>query len=121
VVKDGRLELDYGSEGWGFESLQARSNQDRTLTEKLQVREEPLSASNLCVYRTRFSQTEVQQLAAAVTALPLEQFGVYGISKGVGDRPVDVELLVVNEQALAVLSPIGLDKLNLQPAVRPVR
>jgi hypothetical protein len=24
VVRDGHLELDYGSEGWGFESLRAR-------------------------------------------------------------------------------------------------
>lgn len=82
---------------------------------------EPLSAENLCVYRTRFSRNEVKQLGAAVMALPLEQFGVDGPGLGVGDRPVDIGLLVVNEQALAVLSPIGLDKLNLQPAVRPVR
>jgi hypothetical protein len=54
-------------------------------------------------------------------ALPLEQFGLDGPGLGVGDRPVDISLLVVNEQALAVLRPIGLDKLNLQPAVRPVR
>jgi hypothetical protein len=26
VVRDGRLELDYGSEGWGFESLRARKS-----------------------------------------------------------------------------------------------
>jgi hypothetical protein len=82
---------------------------------------EPLSAGNLCVYRTRFSQNEVKQLGAAVMALPLEQFGLDGPGLGVGDRPVDISLLVVNEQALAVLRPIGLDKLNLQPVVRPVR
>jgi hypothetical protein len=81
---------------------------------------EPLFAGNLCVYRTRFSQTEVKQFAAAVTALPLEQFGVEGPGLGVGDRPVSIGLLVVNEQALAVLGPIGLDKLDLRPSVRPV-
>ncbi|HEY0691184.1 MAG TPA: hypothetical protein VGD71_19365 [Kribbella sp.] len=83
---------------------------------------EPLYAGSLCVYRARFSQNEVKQLAAAVDALPLEQFGVtYSSGWGVGDRPVSVDLMVLDEKALAVLSPIGLDKLDVNPEVKPVR
>jgi hypothetical protein len=82
---------------------------------------EPLVSGNLCVTRGRFSLTELRQTRDAVAALHSQGLGISVSGSGRGSKPVSVELLVVDEKAFAAFDKIGLDKLELIPAVVPVR
>ena len=81
----------------------------------------PMVSGNLCVSATEFSPNDVKALAAQVEKLPREDLGILGVAQGVGDKPVMVEMLVLNEKLQAALQPIGLDKLQLDPEVKPLR
>jgi hypothetical protein len=81
---------------------------------------EPLVAGNLCVTQVKVSQAEAAKQHKAVEALPAAEYGITSVGLGVGDRPVRVELRVLDEKTLAALQPIGLDTLDLKPYIRPV-
>ncbi|MDX6235421.1 MAG: hypothetical protein QOG10_236 [Kribbellaceae bacterium] len=80
-----------------------------------------LYAGNLCVVKGRFSQASTRETLNAVAALHDKGFGITSSGGGMGNRPVGVELLVVDQDAFAEFRKIGLDKLELTPAVVPVR
>jgi hypothetical protein len=82
---------------------------------------EPLVTGNLCVTRGRFSQADSKRTSDAVAALNLRVLGISIIAGGMGNKQVGVDLLVVDEKAFAEFTKIGLDKLELTPAVVPVR
>jgi hypothetical protein len=82
---------------------------------------EPLVSGNLCVTRGRFSLTELRKTRDAVAALHGQGLGIWASGGGMGNKPVGVELLVVDEKAFAAFGKIGLEKLELTPAVVPVR
>jgi hypothetical protein len=82
---------------------------------------EPLVTGNLCVTRGRFSQADLKRTSDAVFALDVRGLGISSSDGGMGNKPVGVQLLVVDEKALAEFTKIGLDKLELTPAVVPVR
>lgn len=81
----------------------------------------PLVAGNLCVLPVKLSQDEVQKLHAAANDLPTRELDIYSVGIGAGERPVNVQLRVLDERVAAALSPLGLDNLKLEPAVKPVR
>ncbi|MFC0629096.1 hypothetical protein [Kribbella deserti] len=81
-----------------------------------------LFSGNLCVVPGRFSQTTsrtVQNQLAKLVGDP--RMGISTAGSMMGNRPATVELTVVTNNVLAALSPIGLDKLDLRPAVRRIR
>jgi hypothetical protein len=81
----------------------------------------PMVSGNLCVSAAEFSPNDARALAAEVDKLPRAALGILGVSQGVGDKPVTVEMLVFDEKVEAALQQIGLDKLKLEPMVKPMR
>jgi hypothetical protein len=81
---------------------------------------EPQVKGNLCVIQVKVSQSEAAKQQAAVEALPMREYGITAIGLGVGDKPVRVELRILDEKTLNALRPIGVDSLDLQPYIRPV-
>ncbi|HET6295317.1 MAG TPA: hypothetical protein VFG33_18170 [Kribbella sp.] len=79
-----------------------------------------LTPGNLCVTTVDVSQREADRLVAAVSALPNQDTWIQSVGGGVGDRPVLVETRIVDERVIAELRPIGLDKLDLRPHIKPV-
>jgi hypothetical protein len=77
-------------------------------------------SGNVCVFQAKFSHNEVAKTGAAVSALAGKNIGIYETGQSVGDHPVNVELVVYDEQAKAALTPIGLDMLDIQPQVKRV-
>jgi hypothetical protein len=80
----------------------------------------PLVSGNLCVTTVRFSQREVDQLATEVSQVPNKGNWMQSSGVSAGDRPVQVDMRIVDETVLAELRPIGLDKLDLRPQIKPV-
>ncbi|ONI71986.1 hypothetical protein BWI15_17970 [Kribbella sp. ALI-6-A] len=81
---------------------------------------DPLVAGNLCVTQVKVSHAEAAKQQKAVEALPAAEYGITSVGLGAGDRPVRVELRVLDEKTTAALQPIGLDTLDLKPYIRPV-
>ncbi|TDO35660.1 hypothetical protein EV643_12271 [Kribbella sp. VKM Ac-2527] len=82
---------------------------------------DPLVAGNLCVTKVRFSQTEINQLRAAVAALPLDDLDldILGVGTRIGDTPVTISLRIVDEKVVDAFRSIGLDKLDFNPVIKP--
>lgn len=78
-------------------------------------------AGNLCVAPGKYSQTDGKTVGAALAALAGKGLGISVSGSVMGNRRAPVQLIVVDERAFAEFSWIGLDKLDLQPAVRPAR
>ncbi len=81
---------------------------------------EPLVKGNLCVTQVKVSQAEAAEQQKAVDALPQAEYGITATGIGVGDKPVRVELRILDEKTLNALKPIGVDSMDLQPYIRPV-
>jgi hypothetical protein len=81
---------------------------------------DPLVEGNLCVTPVKVSQAEAVEQQKAVDALPRAEYGITSTGLGVGDKPVRVELRILDEKTLNALKPIGVDSLDLQPYIRPV-
>ncbi|MGC4939157.1 hypothetical protein [Kribbella sp. DT2] len=81
---------------------------------------EPQVKGNLCVIQVKVSQSEAVKQQSAVEALPMTDYGITSVGLGVGDKPVRVDLRIVDEKTLNALKPIGVDSLDLQPYIRPV-
>ncbi|GAB3810405.1 hypothetical protein [Kribbella italica] len=81
---------------------------------------EPQVKGNLCVTQVKVSQSEAAKQQAAVEALPIREYGITSVGLGVGDKPVRVELRILDEKTLTALKPVGVDSLDLQPYIRPV-
>ncbi|GAB2593560.1 hypothetical protein [Kribbella endophytica] len=81
---------------------------------------DPLVMGNLCVTQVKVSQAEAAEQQKAVDALPRAEYGITATGLGVGDKPVRVELRILDEKTLTALKPIGVDSLDLQPYIRPV-
>lgn len=88
-----------------------------------QVRREvsALSGGNLCVAKGKYSQSDGRAVAAQLGQLAAKGLGISSSSSVSGDRPAELELKVVDERVLSELDKIGLDKLTLNPAVKPLR
>jgi len=83
---------------------------------------EKVYRGNLCVVRTALSQKDVQDIQDAVMSLNEQKLGITGSSgPGLeGGDNIHLTLLVFDEHAQTALTPIGLDKLDLDPAVKPL-
>ncbi|GAA1547183.1 hypothetical protein [Kribbella lupini] len=81
---------------------------------------EPLVAGNLCVTQVKVSQAEAAEQQKKLDALPRAEYGIISTGIGLGDKPVRVELKILDEKTLNALKPIGVDSLDLQPYIRPV-
>jgi len=75
---------------------------------------------NLCVHPVKLSKTELDRIGTAVADLFPKGFGVYGSGSGEVDK-VSVSALVYDEALKTALTPIGLENLELEVAVKPVR
>jgi hypothetical protein len=78
---------------------------------------------NMCITRGVLSIAESRRVAERVVALINDNTGasVSGVSESTRTGQVRVNLFMVTEQALEQFSEIGLDKLELNPVVRPAR
>jgi hypothetical protein len=84
---------------------------------------EKVYEGNLCVVRAALSQKDVENIQTALSSAFEKQIGITGSSgPGLeGGSKVTVTLLVFDERARVALAPVGLDKLDLHPAVEPLR
>jgi hypothetical protein len=84
---------------------------------------EKVYEGNLCVIRAALSQKDVENIQTALSSAYEKQIGLTGSSgPGLeGGSKVTVTLLVFDEKARAALAPVGLDKLDVRPAVKPLR
>ncbi|MEU4289651.1 hypothetical protein AB0E63_15615 [Kribbella sp. NPDC026596] len=82
---------------------------------------EKVYEGNLCVHQVKFSETELTQLGTAVSDLIPKGLGVYAAGGASEEDKVNVSALVYDEALRTALTPIGLDDLNLEVAVKPVR
>jgi hypothetical protein len=81
-----------------------------------------LYRGNLCISRGATSLAEGQQIAQQVSALPHDPANpISGATLDTDGQRVTVSLFMVTESRFEQFAAIGLDKLNLVPAVRPVR
>jgi len=80
-----------------------------------------LHEGNLCVAKGKYSQSDSRVVATQLGDLAQKGYGISTATSVSGDRPADVQLKVVDERVLAEFRKIGLDKLSLNPAVRPLR
>jgi hypothetical protein len=84
---------------------------------------EKVYQGNLCVVRATFSQKDVENIQNALAPLHQQGLGITGSSgPGLeGGDKIHLTLLVFDEKTRSALTPIGLDKLALNPAVIPLR
>ncbi|WP_433008100.1 hypothetical protein [Kribbella sp. CA-294648] len=85
---------------------------------------ETVYKGNLCVFRGKISLAENTQITEALSTLMGERKDL-SIFHGGGSRGdeglVPVHLLVFDDKAKAALTPLGLEKLDITPSVRPIR
>ncbi|WP_405068618.1 hypothetical protein OG558_01645 [Kribbella sp. NBC_01510] len=82
---------------------------------------EKVYGGNLCVHQVKFSEAELMQRATAVGNLIPKGVGVYMGGGSFEEDKVGVSALVYDEALKTALTPIGLDDLKLEVAVKPVR
>lgn len=81
-----------------------------------------LYSGNLCVARGKYSQTVSRNVVAQLNILVQDQsLGISSVGSPTGSRPAEIDLTVVTEKVWAALSKVGMDKLELRPAVRRIR
>ena len=83
---------------------------------------EAVYQGNMCITRGTLSIAEVQRVADRVVAL-MNNIGasISGVSESTQTGRVTANLFMVTDQVLEQLTEVGLDKLELNPVVRPVR
>jgi len=81
---------------------------------------EKVYAGNLCVHQVKFSEAELMQRATAVGNLIPKGLGVYVAGGSSEEDKMGVSALVYDEPLKTALTPIGLDGLDLNLAVKPV-
>jgi hypothetical protein len=84
---------------------------------------EKVYSGNLCVTPVLMSEADSDRVRTALDQIVTKQdLGVYQ-SGGAGmmGGPAPISLLVYTEQVKAALAPVGVDLLDVQPDVRPVR
>ncbi|MEV6272357.1 hypothetical protein AB0L64_34650 [Kribbella sp. NPDC051936] len=85
---------------------------------------EKVYSGNLCVAPVLMSNADSDRVRETLNGILSKQnLGVYmsGGADGMTGGAAPVQLLVYTEQVRAALTPVGLDLLDVQPAVRPVR
>ncbi len=82
---------------------------------------EKVYGGNLCVYRVKLSQADHARIATAVGNLIPKGLGVYLSAATSDNDKVGVSALVYDEALKTALTPLGLDNLDLDVAVKPVR
>lgn len=85
---------------------------------------EKVYSGNLCVTPVLMSNADSDRVRDTLNGILSKQdLGVYlsGGADGMTGGPAPVQLLVYTEQVKAALNPVGLDLLDIQPQVRPVR
>ena len=80
----------------------------------------PLVKGNLCVRQVKLSKSEIEKLRNQLAAVPASVLKPLSYGGGVGDPPVNIDLVVLDDKAVTALEPLGLDNLNIEPVVRPV-
>ncbi len=86
--------------------------------ERVRAQLEQLYSGNLCVAKSEFSLAQLRDAQNSLNPLLKNKRGLYGF--GLGAEKVEVDLLVVDDALYAELAKVGLEKLELKPAVRPV-
>jgi hypothetical protein len=81
---------------------------------------EQVYAGNLCVHQVKFSEAELMQRATAVGNLIPKGLGVYVAGGSSEEDKMGVSALVYDAALKTALTPIGLDGLDLNVAVKPV-
>ncbi|WP_328991751.1 hypothetical protein OG394_36120 [Kribbella sp. NBC_01245] len=77
---------------------------------------------NLCVARGKYSQTVSRSVQTQLDALVGDpSLGISSAGSVMGSRRAEIDLTVVTEKVWAALSKVGIDKLDLRPAVRRIR
>jgi hypothetical protein len=74
---------------------------------------------NLCVTQVKLSQNEIAKLRTQLAAIPTSVLRPLSTGGGVGDHPINVDLRILDDQAIAALEPIGLDNLTIEPVIKP--
>lgn len=85
---------------------------------------EKVYSGNLCVTPVLMSNADSDRVRTELdTILSKQRLGVYmsGGADGMTGGPAPLQLLVYTEQVKTALAPVGLDLLDIQPQVRPVR
>ena len=82
---------------------------------------EKVYGGNLCVHQVKLSEAELMQLRTAVGNLIPKGVGVYMGGGSFEEDKAGVSALVYDEALKTALTPIGLDDLKLEVAVKPVR
>jgi hypothetical protein len=77
---------------------------------------------NLCVTPVLLSRADNDRISRSLQGLMAnKELGIYGSGgAAMSGGPVDVSVLAYTEQLKAALAPIGLDFVDVQPAVKPV-
>lgn len=79
----------------------------------------PLVKGNLCVTQVKLSKTEVDSLRNKVAAIPPSVLRPLSYGGGVGNHPINIDLRILDDQAIAALEPLGLDNFTIEPVIRP--
>ena len=85
---------------------------------------ETVYQGNLCVFRGKVSRADSTKVGDALVTLTMKRrdLGVFRTGgEGGDDGVVGVGLLVLDEKAKAAFAPIGLEKLDFEVSVKPVR
>jgi hypothetical protein len=80
---------------------------------------EKVYSGNLCVHQTKYSEAELNRKANEVMSLIPNGLGVYGGGGTAGDKLL-VQALVYDDALKNALTPLGLDDLDLNVAIRPL-
>lgn len=85
---------------------------------------ETIYDGNLCLHQVKLSRTDNERIGDAVSTLMMKRkdLGIWaGGGHGLDGDKIPVMMLVLDEKAKAAFAPIGLEYLDLDVAVKPLR
>jgi hypothetical protein len=78
-----------------------------------------VKGGNLCVRQVKLSKSEIEKIRNQVAAIPASALQPLSYGGGVGDHPVNIDLRILDDKAVAALEPLGLDNLTIETVIRP--
>ncbi len=79
----------------------------------------PLVKGNLCVRQVKLSKSEIEKVRNQIAAIPASALQPLSYGSGVGDHPVNIDLRILDDKAVAALEPLGFDNLTIDTVIRP--